>query len=184
MVNKSSLRVAATVVAIACASTAHAQRADTLGAPPEAVAQVMFEDPQGSREQPLEPVRLAAATRAVAPPLPARLSDMARWTPLLLVFGVLALIGGYLLMTRRRLRRAPWESDETEASTARGREERFAEELKALWDKTTTTETLRPVTRSSRRSAKQNIDWKQTLVTSSLEGSKISKIKTSDGESR
>jgi hypothetical protein len=113
------------------------------GAPPEAVAKMVFEEPQGTVE-PLEPVQLAAATRAAAAALPARLPDTAGSTPLLVAFGVLALIGGVLSMTRRRLRRAPWESDETKASTARGREKRFAEELKVLWDKTTTTETLRP----------------------------------------
>jgi hypothetical protein len=114
------------------------------GAPPEAVAKMVFEDPQATVEQPLEPVRLAAATPAAAPTLPARLPDTAGWTPLLALFGALALIGAVLLMTRRRLRRAPWESDEAEASTARSREKRFAEELKVLWDKATTTETLRP----------------------------------------
>lgn len=114
------------------------------GAPPEAVAKMVFEEPRATVDEPLEPVRLAAATPAAASAPPARLPDTAGWTPLLVLFGVLALIGGVLSMTRRRMRRAPWESDETEASTARKREKRLMEELKILWDKTTTTETLRP----------------------------------------
>jgi len=115
------------------------------GAPPEAVAKMVFEEPQAATvEEPIEPVRLAAATPAAAQALPARLPDTAGWTPLLVVFGVLALIGAISLMARRRLRRAPGESARPQALSARGREKRYAEELKILWDKTTTTETLRP----------------------------------------
>jgi LPXTG-motif cell wall-anchored protein len=115
-------------------------------APPEAVAKIVFEDPQPTVEQqPIEPARLAQATPVAAPAVqPARLPDTAGWTPMLVVAGLLALVGAILLMTRRRMRRLPWETDETEAQTARGREKRLSEELRALWDKTTTTETLRP----------------------------------------
>lgn len=119
------------------------------GAPPEAVAKVVFEEPAATTEQPAEPVRLAQATpppaAPIAPPAqPARLPDTASWSPLLVLLGVLALIGAVLLMTGRRMRRLPWESDETEATTARGRQERLTAELRALWDRTTTAETLRP----------------------------------------
>jgi hypothetical protein len=114
------------------------------GAPPEAVAKMVLEDPAATREQPVEPVRLAQATRAEPVAQPARLPDTAGWAPLLVILGVVALVGALLLMTSRRMRGVPWESDETEASTARGRQERLAAELRALWDKTTTTESLRP----------------------------------------
>ena len=66
------------------------------------------------------------------------------WMPLLVVFGLVALVGAVLLMTTRRMRGLPWETEETQASTARGREKKLSEELRALWNKTTTTETLRP----------------------------------------
>jgi hypothetical protein len=207
MMSKSTLRLAATAMAIACAAAADAQqtdapafaapavegrdgsslgRATTLqpadsqraviegrayrfselnpgqqlsvsvpetrlvaatepGAPREAVAKIVFEAPAATGEQPIEPVRLAHATPTEPTAQPARLPDTAGWAPLLVLLGVLALVGALLLMTsRRHMRRLPWESDETEASTARGRQERLAKELRALWDKTTTTETLRP----------------------------------------
>jgi len=114
------------------------------GAPPEAAAKIVFDDQPATSEQPVEPVRLAQATPAAPVAQPARLPDTAGWTPLLVLFGVLAMVGALLLMTSRRLRRAPWESDETEAATARGRAKRLAGELRVLWDKTTTTEILRP----------------------------------------
>jgi hypothetical protein len=116
------------------------------GAPPEAAAKIVFDDQPVTSEQPAEPVRLAQAAPPAPVPVaqPARLPDTAGWTPLLVLFGVLAMIGALLLMTSRRTRRAPWESDETEAATARGRQKRLAEELRVLWDKTTTTEILRP----------------------------------------
>ena len=114
------------------------------GAAPEAVAKMVFDDPLPTAEQPAEPVRLAQATPAAPQAaLPSRLPDTAGWTPLLVVSGLLALVGAVLLMTRRT-RRVSWESGETEASTAPSREGRLAEELRTLWDKTTTTETLRP----------------------------------------
>lgn len=114
------------------------------GASPEAVAKMVLEDPAAAKEQPIEPLRLAQATQATPAAEPERLPDTAGWAPLLVLFGLLALVGALLLMTGRRTRRVPWESDETEASTARGRQERLATELRALWEKTTTTESLRP----------------------------------------
>jgi hypothetical protein len=148
MMNKSFLRVTATAVVIACAAVADAQQASLVVAmkptvPTEAVAKRVLEEPRATMEQPVEPVGLAQARPAAATAQPAHLPDAAAWTPLLLVFGVLALIGGLLFATRRHGRRRPWETDATEASTARGRERRFEEELKILWDKTTTTERLR-----------------------------------------
>jgi hypothetical protein len=66
------------------------------------------------------------------------------WEALLVVFGLVALGYVFLLMTRRGMRRGPAAaSAEKGASTARSRDEQFAEELRILWDKTTTTETLR-----------------------------------------
>jgi hypothetical protein len=118
--------------------------ATELGAPPEAVAKVVFDEPPATVEQPVETVRLAQATPPASTAQPARLPDTAGWTPLLVLFGVLALIGAVLLATKRRYRAAPWGSNETGAATARGRQQRLADELRAMWDKTTTTETLRP----------------------------------------
>jgi hypothetical protein len=160
MMNKSTLRLAATAMAIACAAAADAQQAEAPafavpavdapyvpetrlamatepGAPPEAVAKIVFDEPAATSEQPVEPVRLAQATPAApvertAPP--ARLPDTAGWAPLLVLLGLVAFVGALVLMMRRRMRRSP----------ARGPHGRLAAELKALWDKTTTTETLRP----------------------------------------
>jgi LPXTG-motif cell wall-anchored protein len=94
MMSKSTLRLAATAVAIACAASADAQQANT--------------------QQPNV------------------LPNAATWMPLLVVFGLLALVGALLLMTRRKVRPSPWESDEMEASTARAREMRLAELKPAL----------------------------------------------------
>jgi hypothetical protein len=64
------------------------------------------------------------------------------WSPLFVIFGLVALVCVFLLMTRKGMRRGPAASAETGASTARSRDEQFAEELRILWDKTTTMETL------------------------------------------
>jgi hypothetical protein len=52
------------------------------------------------------------------------------------------LVGILLWVTRPGARRGPSESVETEASTLRSQDKQFADELKILWDKPTTTETL------------------------------------------
>jgi hypothetical protein len=111
------------------------------GAPPEAVAKIVFDDPAATGEQPVEPVRLAQAAPAEPAAQPARLPDTAGWAPLLVLLGVLAMIGALLLMTSRRMRGIPGGSETEELTVDRG-QERLAEELRALWDKSTTTETL------------------------------------------
>jgi hypothetical protein len=156
MMNRSTLRLAATAIAIACVAAADAQQADAervdapaFAAPADSQRSVIEgrayrpSDPAATTEQSVEPLRPAQAAPAEPPAQPARLPDMAALTPLLVFLGVLALVGALLLMTSRRFGRMPWESDETEASTARGRQKRLAVELRALWDKTTTTERLR-----------------------------------------
>lgn len=87
---------------------------------------------------------IAGATPAHAAAQPAHLPDMAGWMPLIAILGLVALVIVLSLITSRLMRRHPPEPDEAEASALRIRDEKFAEELKILWDKTTTTETLRP----------------------------------------
>jgi hypothetical protein len=64
------------------------------------------------------------------------------WAPLLVTLGLVALVGILLLVTRPGVRRGPTEWVETEPSTLRSQDKQFAHELKILWDKPTTTETL------------------------------------------
>jgi hypothetical protein len=90
------------------------------GAPPEAVAKVVFDEPPATVQQPVETVRLAQATPPASTTPPARLPDTAGWGPLIALFGVLALIGALLLATKRRYQPAAWESNETEAGVRRG----------------------------------------------------------------
>lgn len=119
-------------------------------APPEAVAKMVFDDPQATQDQPVEPTRLADASPGVRAAQPTRLPETAGWAPLLGVFGVVALMGGILLKVGRRALAKPAAPESTDA----GREQRLADELKVLWDKTTTTEVLRDpgLTPDSRRS--------------------------------
>ena len=142
MMKKSTLRVAATAMAIACAAAVDAQQTDAPAFAKLAAAKMVFEASQATVEQPVAPVRLAEAKPAAASAQPDFLSSTAAWTPLLVLFGLLALVGAVLLMTKRQVKPSRWESDEMEA--ARGRQRRLAEELQAIWAKTTTTETLLP----------------------------------------
>ena len=88
-------------------------------------------------------VAIACATAADSAALPAPLPEAGGWTPLLLLIALVVLVGAVLLIAGRISRRAQPKPDTAEASTARSRDQRFAEDLKILWDKTTTTETLR-----------------------------------------
>ena len=72
------------------------------------------------------------AQQAHLPAAHSELQASIQWTPLLVLFGLVLGVGVLLLVTRQRFRRAPWESDETEAATARGQERRVAEELRTL----------------------------------------------------
>ena len=85
-------------------------------------------------------VAVAYATVAGAAAQPAPVTG--HWAPLLVILGLVVLVGILVLVTRRCMRHGPSESVATEASTVDSRNKQFADELKILWDKPTTTETL------------------------------------------
>jgi hypothetical protein len=70
-------------------------------APPDAVAQIVLDEPV-TAEQPAAPARLAQATPQSATVQPTRLPDTAGWTPMLGLAGLIALAAGILLQMRRR----------------------------------------------------------------------------------
>jgi hypothetical protein len=83
-------------------------------------------------------VAYATVAGAAAQPTPAA----GGWAPLFVILGLVMLVGILVWVTGRSARRSPSESVETDTSTVRSQDKQFADELKVLWDKPTTTETL------------------------------------------